>query len=100
MVMLSELRRHALVDARGERARLLDLAVDLSTGDYPLVTRVIFAARRNQPMQLPWEAVDGLDWGRHRLRLRDLSAARGAPAEQNGEAAVPGLIHQIPGSRR
>ena len=36
--MLSELRRQVLVDSHGHKASLEDLSVDLSVGDYPLVT--------------------------------------------------------------
>jgi len=51
--MLSELRRHRLVDAEHRGARLVDLAVDLSMGDYPAVTRVIFREARGRQMELP-----------------------------------------------
>jgi CBS domain-containing protein len=81
MVMLSQLLRHRLVDRHGHRARLLDLAVDLSAGDYPPVTRVLFAAPRGRQMELPWEAVVGSDWRMGRLRVTDLASGRAAPSE-------------------
>jgi len=81
MVMLSELRRHAIVDRRGDRARLADLVVDLSAGDYPVVTRVLFVGPRGRAMQLPWADVERLDGRRHRLRVSSLAAGRAAPAE-------------------
>lgn len=86
--MLSELRRHRLVDRRGERARLVDLAVDLSTGDYPLVRRVLFSGRKGRPMQLPWEAVESVDRRHQRIRVADLSASRAAPPESLRSAVL------------
>src|SRR3979490_273905 len=61
MVMLSELLRHRLVDRNGHRARLLDLAVDLSAGDYPPVTRLLFAGHRGRQV-----------WHTHPRRATDL----------------------------
>ncbi len=48
MIMLSVLRRFALVDAKGRRALLLDAAVALLDGDYPPVTRLLFQAPDKQ----------------------------------------------------
>jgi magnesium transporter len=79
--MLSELLRHRLVDRHGHRARLLDLAVDLSAGDYPPVTRLLFRGPRGRQMELPWAAVVSSDWRLGRLRVTDLGSARAAPAE-------------------
>ena len=81
MVMLSELLRHRLVDRNGHRARLLDLAVDLSAGDYPPVTRLLFAGPRGRQMELPWTAVISSDWRLGRLRVTDLASGRAAPGE-------------------
>src|SRR5258708_29812238 len=81
MVMLSELLRHRLVDRHGQRARLLDLAVDLSAGDYPPVTRLLFAGPRGRQMELPWSEVVSSDWRLGRLRVTDLASGRAAPPE-------------------
>ena len=54
MVMLSALRRHRLVDSRGHSARVTDVAVDLSVGDYPLVTRVLYRHKGHGAMAIPW----------------------------------------------
>jgi CBS domain-containing protein len=80
-MMLSELLRHRLVDRDGHRARLLDLAVDLSAGDYPPVTRLLFTGPRGRQMELPWTAVIGSDWRLGRLRVTDLASGRAAPGE-------------------
>jgi CBS domain-containing protein len=81
MVMLSELLRHRLVDRHGHRARLLDLAVDLSAGDYPPVTRLLFAGPRGRQMELPWSEVVSSDWRLGRLCVTDLASGRAAPPE-------------------
>ena len=79
--MLSALLRRRLADRNGHRARLLDLAVDLSAGDYPPVTRLLFAGPRGRQMELPWTAVIGSDWRLGRLRVTDLTSGRAAPGE-------------------
>ncbi len=80
MVMLSELRRHALVDARGLRASLVDVAVDLSVGDYPLVTKILYRRKGKEPQSIDWEEVVGLSWKGRRIKVRDLEVGRAAPA--------------------
>src|SRR5438874_751810 len=77
--MLSELRRHVLVDSHGHTASLADLAVDLSVGDYPVVTKVLYRKPGRQPMELNWDAVTHADWRRRRLGVLDLEAGRAAP---------------------
>src|SRR5579859_3241155 len=81
MVMLSQLLRHRLVDRHGQRAHLVDLAVDLSAGDYPPVTRLFYRGSRGRQMELPWAAVVSSDWRLGRLRVTDLSSGRAAPPE-------------------
>lgn len=81
MVMLSELLRGHVVDEHGQRARLLDLAVDLSADDYPPVTRLIFRGRDRQQAELPWESVRAANWQAGRLTVPDVRAAREAPPD-------------------
>jgi magnesium transporter len=79
MVMLSELRRHVLLDAHGRRARVVDVAIDLSVGDYPLVTRILYRPSGKPQMALPWEDVLHGPWPSRKIRVRDLQTGRGAP---------------------
>src|SRR5438552_19062137 len=81
MVMLSQLLRHRLTDARGQRARLLDVAVDLSGGDYPEVTRLVSRGPGQQQLILPWEAVEATDWRDRQIQVGDLSAGQELPPE-------------------
>ena len=75
MVLLSEIRRCDLVDGEGRRARLRDLAVDLSTGDYPTVTRLVVRWPDREQRTLPWSAVEATDWRGRRVRVANLAAA-------------------------
>jgi magnesium transporter len=81
MVMLSELRLHHILDQHAHRARLVDLAVDLSAGDYPRVTRLLFSGPRNRPMQLEWDANVTVEWKTRRVRVANITSGRGAPAD-------------------
>ena len=80
MVMLSELRRHTLVDARGVRASLIDLAVDLSVGDYPPVTRIIYRRKGKPPQGIEWHQVVDAAWKQRRIKVNNLEGGRAAPA--------------------
>lgn len=82
MVMLSDLRWHHLTDTHGLRARLVDLAVDLSVGDFPRVTQLLyrlFQRGGQATMAIPWDDVIQADWRHARLKVRDLTAGRAAP---------------------
>jgi magnesium transporter len=79
MVMLSDLRRHTLIDARGQRARLVDLSVDLSVGDYPVVTNVLYRLTGKPVMSMPWTEVTAKIWSSKKFRVKDLSSGRAAP---------------------
>jgi CBS domain-containing protein len=68
-----------LRDAHGRRARLVDVAVDLSVGDYPVVTKVLYRLRKTQTMSIPWEDITHRDWRRQHLKAKDLQAGRAAP---------------------
>jgi magnesium transporter len=81
MVMFSELRRFRLVDERRRGAQLRDVAVDLSAGDYPPVTRLFFRAQGKQQRELPWDAVTSFDVRRRRMVVKDLTVGRAAPPD-------------------
>jgi CBS domain-containing protein len=74
LVLLTELRRVAVDDARGRRARLLDLTIDLSADVHPPVTGLLLRGR-DGPVGLPWSAVTRADWPARRLTVADLAAA-------------------------
>jgi CBS domain-containing protein len=93
MVMLSELRRMRLLDDQRRRARLVDLVVDLSTADYPPVTRVLFRDGRGKQMALPWEAVTDIRWRLAHIRVTDLATARAAPPESLARSVL--LVRDI-----
>lgn len=81
MVVFSEILRCHVIDARGARARISDLSVDLAEEDYPPVMRLFFINAEKQHVSLPWGAVTGGDWRRRRLEVADLGAARAGSPE-------------------
>jgi hypothetical protein len=92
MVMLSQFLHHRLVDANGQRATLLDFAVDLSTGDYPTVTHMVLRGPDRRTLVLPWAAVQATDWTAAHIQVADLEAAPhgqcDAFAREHGDARL------------
>lgn len=80
-MMLSDFLRFDVVDAAGESARLLDLAVDLSAGDYPPVTHLLVQGQAGKPEWLGWQAVETTDWRARQIRVTDLRAREAVPEE-------------------
>lgn len=73
MVMLSDLLRSALVDRHRREARLLDLAVDLSAGDFPPVTDLlVLDAGTKKAALLPAQAAVPAAGRALRLSVEDL----------------------------
>jgi magnesium transporter len=88
MVMFSELGRYRLRDARGAEARLVDLTVDLASGEYPVVTRVLFGEPASQRRELPWEAVRSIDQRAQRIVVDDDLSAPPAGSLETLEQTV------------
>lgn len=74
VVMLSQLLRFELVDARGQRARLTDLAAALLEGEYPPITLLYFSRDKNKRKYLSWDAVESIDWQARTMTVADLEA--------------------------
>ncbi len=81
MAMLSDLLRRKLIDERGREARLGDLAVDLSAGDYPPVTYLTWRLPGKTQLRASWGAVRGVRSGGRVLRLDDLEG--GEPVQED-----------------
>ncbi len=75
MIMLSRLRRCSLVDAKGTRAPLLDVAVALLDGDYPPVTRLLYQAPDKKSRFLPWSAVESIDEDARQINVTSFDEA-------------------------
>ena len=71
MVMLSELLRFRVTDARGESAKLTDLAIGQLNTDHPLVTHLIYRQNSQGERVLPWAAVQGVDPAARQLKVKD-----------------------------
>jgi magnesium transporter len=80
MVMLTKLLRFDLVDEQRQRARLIDFAIDLTAGEYPPVTQLIFRNADKKQKALSWEAVKQLDEHDCVIKVSDLNA--GEPASE------------------
>jgi CBS domain-containing protein len=88
MVMLSKLRRFDLVDDQNRRAKLNDLIVTVTDGDYPPVTHLLFYNNTKQLMELPWAAVKGINWRTHEINIRDLKGGKTASPEMLAEEVL------------
>src|SRR5215208_2760826 len=80
-MMLAGLLRRPIVDRMEERARLVDLAVDLSAGDHPPVTHLVYRLSRHERCELPWDAVEDDAADSRPLRVADLGAGKPIPVE-------------------
>lgn len=78
--MLTKLRRFKLVDEQKRHARLIDFAVDLTAGDYPPVTQLIFQDDEKKQKTLSWQSVQQLDERQHIIKVSDLN--EGKPVSQ------------------
>jgi magnesium transporter len=88
MALLSEMIRFDVVDDGKRRARLADLAVDLSEGEYPPVTHLLWQNPQKQILHLPWSAVQSVQWRNRRIRVPDLDAATPLPASAERELVL------------
>lgn len=71
MVMLSELMRYRVVDAKGEHAKLIDLAISRLDIDYPPVTYLIYhLPDQKGEAVLPWKVVKGVDPANRQIKLK------------------------------
>lgn len=82
MMMLSALRRFALVDNNGRRAQFLDAAVDLPGHDYPPVTKLFYKNGEQQQMALSWTDDFEVDTRSRQIRLPDLYSGAPVSAEE------------------
>lgn len=87
MVMFSEFRRYRIRDQHtSSDARLADLVLSLS-GEYPTVERIVLRRGREPEKELPWSAVESIDWRKGRVIVNDFGAAQ--PVE---DSANPGGV--------
>lgn len=81
MLMLSQLRRFHIVDAKGQRVKLADLSVALLKGDYPPVTDLFFFNEQKQPMMISWDTVESINSISRLIKVNDFSQSR--PVDEN-----------------
>ena len=81
MLLFSRLRRFALTDEQGRRAKLVNFIVELPPEGYPPVTHILFRHTSHKLEVLPWSAVVSIDHIARQIRVRDVEASELAPLE-------------------
>jgi magnesium transporter len=93
MLLFSKLRRFALIDERGRRARLLDFIVELPPEGYPPVTHILFHHTSRKMEVLPWEAVVSIDHTSRQFKVKDIETSELAPEEWLRKRVMLSDIH-------
>jgi hypothetical protein len=81
MLLFSKLRRFALIDEQGRRAKLVDFIVELPPEGYPPVTHILFRHTSHELEVLPWKAVVSVDHSARQIKVKDVEASELAPPE-------------------
>jgi magnesium transporter len=81
MLLFSRLRRYALRDSKGRRAKLVDFIIDLPSEGYPPVTHILYRHRSRSLEILPWDAVISMDHVLLQIKVKDVEASELAPRD-------------------
>jgi len=81
MLLYSRLRRFALTDDQGRRAKLADFIVELLPEGYPPVTHILFRHTSRKLEVLPWNAVESVNHSARQIKVKDIEASELAPEE-------------------
>lgn len=81
MLLYSKMRRFALTDEKGLKAKLIDFIVELLPEGYPRVTNILFRHTNRKYEVLPWDAVVALDHQGRSIKVKDIEASELAPEE-------------------
>lgn len=81
MLLFSKLRRFALTDDQGRRAKIVDFIVELLAEDYPPVTHLLFRHKSRRLEALPWDAVVSIERTARQIKVKDIEASQLAPQE-------------------
>jgi CBS domain-containing protein len=81
MLLYSKLRRFALIDEKGRRAKLFDFIVELAPEGYPPVTHILFRHSSRKMEVLPWREVVSVDYVAQQIKLKNIEAGELAPEE-------------------
>ncbi len=89
MVMLSILRRFALFDGRGQRARIIDFVLGPLDDDHPPVTGLRFRHPADgREWALAWDRLERIDWPARRFHVGSFDDAGPVPPEADS-AQIP-----------
>jgi hypothetical protein len=81
MLLFSKLRRFALTDEQGQRAKLVDFVVELPPEGYPPVTHLLFRHTSRDLEVLPWDSVLSVDHSARQIKVKDVEASELAAPE-------------------
>jgi CBS domain-containing protein len=93
MLLFSKLRRFALIDNQGRRAKLVDFIVELPPEGYPPVTHILFRHTSHALEVLPWNAVESVDHSARQIKVKDVDASELAPPEYLKRKVLLSDIH-------
>jgi magnesium transporter len=93
MLLFSKLRRFALIDNQGRRAKLVDFIVELPPEGYPPVTHILFRHTSHALEVLPWNAVESVDHSARQIKVKDVEASELAPPEYLKRKVLLSDIH-------
>ncbi len=93
MLLFSRLRRFALTDDQGRRARLADFIVELSPEGYPPVTHILFRHKGRKLEVLPWDAVESMNHSARQINVKNIEAGELAPLEWLKKRVLLSDIH-------
>jgi CBS domain-containing protein len=93
MLLFSRVRRFALIDNQGRRAKLVDFIVELPLEGYPPVTHILFRHTTHALEVLPWSAVVSVDHDARQIKVKDIEASELAPPESLKKKVLLSDIH-------
>jgi magnesium transporter len=93
MLLYSRLRRFALTDDQGRRAKLADFVVELTPEGYPPVTHILFRHTSRKLEVLTWNAVESVNHSAHEIKVKDIEASELAPEEWLRKKVLLSDIH-------
>src|SRR4030081_1108233 len=93
MLLFSRLRRFALTDNQGRRAKLVDFIVELPPDGYPPVTHILFRHTSRKLEVLPWNDVESVNHPARQIKVKDIETSELAPEEWLRKKVLLSDIH-------
>lgn len=81
-LMFSALMRGRLYDTCQRRAKPRDLVVDVASGEYPLITHLVFQRPDKQLVLLPWKSLRRIESAGRAIQITDINDGDNVTAEE------------------